>query len=243
MCINYKACQRLYSIIQKMANPADKEYVQSFRYKGMSIADISKITNVPKSTVSFWCRDISLTKRQVDFLRKKSKHAGTAKFIMIGEEKRRRRLKQEREAKILGKNDVKKISKKEFLLLGLGLYWGEGYKYGNRELGFTNSDPKMIRVFLGWLYSIYGVTKSDIILRVSINRLHKERIDTVVSYWSKITNIPQTQFTKPTFIKTRVKKRYANHDQYFGILRVKVSRGANLKQRILGSLEKLGEFD
>jgi hypothetical protein len=128
------------------------------------------------------------------------------------------------------------VSQRDLFLLGLGLYWGEGYKGGNSELGFTNSDSDMVKIFLKWLRTIYEIHKSSLILRVSINDIHKDRIHIVTKYWANVTNVSISQFTKPSFTKTSLKKKYPNHEHYFGILRVKVRRGSRLKQRILGSL-------
>ena len=55
--------------------------------------------------------------------------------------------------KIIGTN----FSKKEYMLIGASLYWAEGFKKDNR-LGFANSDPYMIKLFLFWLENMYEAT-------------------------------------------------------------------------------------
>jgi len=221
-----------------MADVEAKETVQALRKEGMSIADIAQCVGKSKSTVSYWCRNIVLTSEQIKALQIKSKAAGARQFILLGEEKRKARLQRELASRERGLQDVGNLSKRDLFLLGLGLYWGEGYKHGNGELGFTNSDPQMILVFIKWLKEVYSVGKQDLILRVSINQVHREREREVIRYWKKLLSVSSSQFTKTSFVKTEVKKRYANHDNYYGILRVKVKRGSMLKQRILGSLEK-----
>ncbi|HEY4502414.1 MAG TPA: helix-turn-helix domain-containing protein [Candidatus Paceibacterota bacterium] len=220
-----------------MANIVAREKAQNLRISGWSINDIAKYLDTSQSTVSYWCRDVLLTTQQIKKLQEKSKLAGSRKFIELGVLKRKQRLEKEYVEFENGKSLTSRMSKQNLFFLGLGLYWGEGYKHGNGELGFTNTDGKMILVFIRWLDFIYGVKKNDLILRVGINQIHQDRIDIVHNYWAQLTGIPQDQFTKATFIKTSSKKRYANHDNYFGILRVKVRRGSLLKQRILGSLE------
>ena len=72
-------------------------------------------------------------------------------------------------------NSPKTLEEAKLLGLGLGLYWGEGYKKGNNECGFTNSDPDIILLIIRWFQKIYSIDKKDFILRVSINEMHKKR--------------------------------------------------------------------
>ena len=117
-------------------------------------------------------------------------------------------------------------------------YIGEGYKSGNEECGLTNSDG-IIRSFITWIRRTYGVRSSDLILRVSINGSHRDRIRDVEKYWSKVTGISLTQFTKTSLIKSRVRKIYSDPEKHFGTLRVKVRRGTALRRRIIGSLGEI----
>ncbi|MBI2618016.1 helix-turn-helix domain-containing protein [Candidatus Kaiserbacteria bacterium] len=222
-----------------MAKIKERAEARLLRQRGMSITDIAKKLNLSKSTVSYWCRNIVLSSEQKRRLQEKAKHAGIRQFIILGEQKRQNRLTRDHAERKRGIQDVRAVSDRDLFFLGLGLYWGEGYKHGNSELGFTNSDTTMIVVFLKWLKRTYAIKRKDLILRVSINEMHKKRIKKVLTYWSSITHVPLSQFTKPTFIHTASKKHYANYDEYYGILRVKVRKGSPLKQRILGSLEAL----
>jgi hypothetical protein len=54
------------------------------------------------------------------------------------------------------------LNSRDIYCIGLGLYWGEGYKTGNQEFGFTNSDPKMVCFYIYWLESTFGVKKSEL---------------------------------------------------------------------------------
>ena len=109
---------------------------------------------------------------------------------------------------------------------------------GMKEVGFTNSDPAMILFFIRWLSKCYGITQDRLILRVSINILHINRVKEVERYWSRLTGVPLSQFTKISLIKSISKKRYANESVHYGTLRVKVRRGTDLRRKILGSVER-----
>jgi hypothetical protein len=92
-------------------------------------------------------------------LRQRSANAGRISFQNAARARsqlyQRETLKQEE----LGSNDTASLSSRDIHMLGLGLYWGEGYKRGSRELGFTNSDPLIARFFIRWLELMYGAKK------------------------------------------------------------------------------------
>lgn len=152
------------------------------------------------------------------------------------------RLAKEVRLKKDGLRGVGKLSRRDLFIAGLALYWGEGYKSSNGELGFTNSDPAMILFFIKWLQAIYGVPRDTLVLRVSVNNLHAYRVREIERYWSKVTSLPLSQFTMTSLIKTISKKRYTNESEHFGTLRVKVRSGTDLRRRILGSVAKLQAY-
>jgi len=219
-----------------MAKVFQKEKAQSLRRHGYSIGEIQKVVDASRSAISYWCRDIVLSSEQVKRLREKQKTEGLKKITLYLEKIRKMRLLNIKKETIKGKKDVGRIGERDFFIMGLALYWAEGYKKGNDEVGFTNSNPYIIKIMIKWFENFYGIHLSDFTLRVSINQIHKSRIPLVISYWSGITRISGEQFTKTSIIKTKSKKIYMNTHEHFGTLRIKVKRGTALRRRILGSL-------
>jgi hypothetical protein len=238
--MNLRSVVQLWII--HMAKPVIKAKAQELRVTGLSIHEIAQKLSQPKSTISYWCRDIELTYTQIEKITKRHKHESTARLLRAAEKKRFERLSRERGARHLGKSDIGSFSDRDLLLLGLGLYWGEGYKQGSRELGFTNSDPRMIQAFMKWMMVTYGVHKNDFICRVGINESHRDRVGDVMNFWSTQTGLPSSQFTKTSLMKTVVTKKYDNPEQHFGTLRIKVRRGAGLRERILGSIQHIADI-
>ncbi|HEY0979662.1 MAG TPA: hypothetical protein VGE23_02390, partial [Candidatus Paceibacterota bacterium] len=137
-----------------------------------------------------------------------------------------------------GKKDVRTVSKRDVFMLGLGLYWGEGYKRGSQECALTNSDPAIIRIFLRWIDECYGVGMDRITARLTINILYKEHVERIARKWSRETSIPLSQFAPPAFIQGYgVTTR--DPETYRGTLRVKVRNGTSLRRRILASIAAL----
>lgn len=83
--------------------------------------------------------------------------------------------------------------------IGSMLYWGEGYK-GSVErpahiVDFANSDPDMILLFLRFLRSIYHIDEKK--LRIYMYCYSDQSVPDLMSFWSGLTGVPMTQFTKP----------------------------------------------
>jgi len=93
---------------------------------------------------------------------------------------------------------LKKINSEKLRTLkavGTMLYWGEGYKAGTSMVDFANSDKDMIRLFLKFLRIVCGVDEKR--LRVYSYFYSNQDKDKNILYWSKLTKIPKSQFTKP----------------------------------------------
>lgn len=219
-----------------MYYPHIKETAKKMRQKGMSLGDIVKNLEISKSTASFWCKDIMLTESAIRKIKIQGKVKSIRGLLRYSEFKRKERMERcfsqkEEGARILGV-----LSKRDILMVGLGLYWGEGYKYENGELGFTNSNPEMICFYFKWL-ELWGVKKDSLIFRLTINEFFRKRENTLKNFWIGFLGIKKEQFSKTTFIKTNLKKAsLENMEKYKGILRIKVRKGTALRNKILGAI-------
>lgn len=225
-----------------MSRTREKEKALVLRKAGTSIKQIAKLLHVSPSTVSVWCRDVVLTKEAMHKITSSGQNRTAAGLLAYSQAKQKQRQRATVLNSNIGQNMVGNLSQRDLLLLGIGLYWGEGYKNGNREFGFTNSDPDMVKFYVLWLHQIFGIEKDRLTLRVSINSQHKKRIDDVESYWSNLLDIPRTQFTKPSLIKTQSKKKFTNFQTHYGTLRIKVQRGSDYREQILGAIDSIKTY-
>lgn len=106
----------------------------------------------------------------------------------------------------------KALSREEEILkvAGVMLYWGEGAKTRS-SVGFTNSDPEMIAVFLQFLRIICGVDEKRIKALIHIYPDHDKT--ELVAFWSRVTGISKKNFYK-SFIHMGKKGTYKNRSRY-----------------------------
>lgn len=222
-----------------MYYPQTKETAKKMRELGTSLSDISKKLHVTKSTLSFWCKDIILKESAIKKIKTKGKIKSIRGLLRYSESKRKERMERNILQKQEGATELGLLSNRDILMVGLGLYWGEGYKYENGELGFTNSNPYMIRFYFKWL-KLWNVEKDSLIFRITLNEFFRKEEGNIKSFWINFLGVKKEQFSKTTFIQTNLKKAsLKNMEKYKGILRVKVRKGTSLRNKILGAIDRL----
>ena len=127
------------------------------REKGMPIKAIAAEIGVSSSSVSRWVRDVELTAEQEAALRDANpiynrQRSGTARSSANA---RTRRLEaQARGRRLASVQDPLHAA-------ACMLYWAEGTRSRN-QVGFTNSDPDMVDLFVHFLRRCYGVRTSGL---------------------------------------------------------------------------------
>lgn len=210
-----------------------KDDVINLRKKGKSYNYISDNLKIPKSTVRYWAKSVKLTVKQQEKLSENSRNPYYGKRkLNIDRQIKDKQLK----IKNLwndGYNQLKKLTPNELFLVGISLYWAEGFKK-DTQLGFANSDYRMINLFIKWLKVCCNIGIDRLQPRITINVSHKDRVNNIREYWSEKTNIPVSQFRKEFYQKFKWNKEYKNRDEYFGVLRIKVSRSLDLLRKMDG---------
>jgi hypothetical protein len=206
------------------------------RRSGKSIKDIATTLQISKGTASVWCREIQLTSHQSKKLHEKqiaAGHRGRMRGALVNKERKEANvLIQENDARDM----VGTLSDRDKLMLGIGLYWGEGTKSSSSGVSLVNSDAEMVKFALDW-FEMLGITKDNFNPYIFISEQHQSREKALVSFWSKYLDIPEKQFNKVIFLKGRRKKVYENHNSYYGILALRVRKSTTLKYKILGLIK------
>lgn len=221
-----------------MAKSRERIKARELRSNGESIKEIAKKLSVSVGSVSLWCRDIELTDEQIAKLERRARDPNYGKRLEYTRKLKRRRVEKTRLLRQQGIEEIGKLSEREIFLIGVALYWAEGFKK-EKMAGFSNSDPRMIKIFMSWLTKCCNVKAEEISVRVTLNMSHKHRLDEIQSYWSEILGIPITKFNKPYYQKTVWKKVYANPENYFGVIRIRVRKSTDLLREIHGWIEGL----
>jgi len=185
---------------------------------------------VSKSSVSYWVRDISLSKKAL--LRIQNKLTAGQKAAV--EAKRRQTQEKWQRSYQWAQNILKETSQTDNtkLLICAVVFWCEGTKKPTQGLNFTNSDPNLIRYFLELIRECFSVDESK--FRVSLHLHNYHNKENAIKFWSEVTKIPEDQFLKP-YQKPNTSKRY--RDGYQGCVNIRYF-DTNLGRKLLA----LGEL-
>lgn len=164
------------------------------RRGGASYSQIRQKVSVSKSTLSLWLRDLPLSRERINMLRGHN----AVRIERYRETRRNTRELRWAEVRKRAAKEIRTLNKREILIAGLFLYWGEGTKTARASTSLSNTDPAMIRFFIQWL-ELLGVPRSR--LRVYIHLYSDMDVTKELRYWSNTLNLPITSFRKP-YIKT-----------------------------------------
>ena len=217
-----------------MARLRDHQKALELRTQGMSYSQIRDILGVSKSTLSPWLKDYPLSKERIGELRDHNE-----KRI----ERFRQTMQKKRNDRVEGVYTVQKkkllpLSKRELLIAGLMLYWGEGTKSGTSALLLANTDPAMIKFFMRWIDKSFGISKN--MLRIRLHLYKDMLVKDQLRYWSRELKIPTSQFSSP-YIKKTTSVRI-NHKGGFGHGTCNIGvNSVPLKEKVLMSIKAIAD--
>jgi len=191
-----------------------KEKAIKLRKQGYSIKEIAKIINIAQGTSSSWVSSIELDLRAQERL-KKRKILGQYKSINIAKKKKLRTQEQNNIKALSLLNNISK-NKELYKLICSILFWTEGGKSTDSYVYFTNSDPTMVVLFVTLIRKSFPVQEGKFRALIHVHEYHNER--EIKNFWSKITKIPISQFSK-TYLKPHTQKRIRKG--YKGSIRIR----------------------
>jgi len=170
----------------------ERERARELRAAAWTINEIAAEVGASKSSVSVWVRDVPFDEAT------RAARAG-ANRNRGARNRRPSRLQLRKEAEIArlraeGRAAIGELSDRDLLIAGVALYAGEGKK-GDREVCFTNSDPRMIALFCTWLRRFFDIDETR--LRVRLYLHQGLDLSGAIAFWSGVTGIPASQFGKP----------------------------------------------
>lgn len=179
-----------------MYYPEIKQKAIQLRKEGYSYNYIVEHVPVSKSTLSEWLRDVPFVpnKHTVNTI-------GNAR-IASGVFRHQIKMDSLEKARIQSEKDIQDLSERDIMMLGLGIYIGEGGKTIHLTK-ISNADLKIIKFGIRWLKTTFGIKNKN--LKIRLHLYPDNDIKECVAYWSKNTGIPAGQFY-PSIIDRRINK-------------------------------------
>ena len=212
-----------------------KNQAIKMRKDGRTYSEILNTIKVAKSTLSLWLRDVGLSKVQKQKISSKKRLAQQKGALA----QRNKRIKKMVAVINHAQNEIGKMSERELWFTGIALYWAEGSKQRDSSPGarvsFSNSDPKMILLFMKWLEICAKIPLEDISADLYIHESHKANIDTIINKWSQLLHVSKSFIKSFYYKKNKINTKRKNTGVlYIGLLRVNIRASSELNRKITG---------
>ena len=203
--------------MNRLTNEAHARLIQ-LRLFGMSIPEITRETGVPKTTVQRHLKGIEVPQ---EFRKRLKEKQGGAKSRAAG---LRENCLEEADA-FLGT-----LSERDYLILLVGLYWGEGTK---RDFSIINSDPRLLQAFMLCLRAAkISLERVSLSLRVHSDISAEES----KMFWARTLGVPVERMGRIEVIEGKKKGKLP-----YGMCRVRVLSGIRERLLIQSSIELIGK--
>jgi hypothetical protein len=204
------------------------------RKLGKSYREIRNAVGVSKGTLSLWLKNYPLSEKRIRALRDWNDER-------IEHYRETRRRKREEALALIYKKErisIGELSKRDVVIGGLFLYWGEGGKTKTSELSMSNTDPAVIKAFIFWLTRSFGVEKDKITIRL---RLYRDmNITRETEFWAKALDMDGRYFKKPYVKKSALTQMTYKSGFGHGTCDARLSN-AIVAKRVLMGLKVLRE--
>ncbi len=179
--------------------------IKRLRSEGKSIEEIMLLLSLAKTTVWHHVKGIPLSTEQKQAL-KSSKGGGHRRKI------NRIKMAQDYAKKLLSGPD------RESVIMVAMLYWAEGHK--NNGCQFTNTDDRMIALYVGILRRCLGVQNDQ--LRVEVRVFTGMNIYATIIHWMAVARLPASQ------VRVFYNDGGTNSRKQYGICRIRVIKSQYL---------------
>lgn len=211
----------------------EKNLAIHLRKQGLSYSEILRQVPVAKSSLGLWLKSVGLSKAQKQKLTQKKLESARRGGLA----KKAQRIRLVEQIRNSTKGDITGISDRELWLMGIMLYWAEGSK--SKEYSpstgviFSNSDPKMIKLFIKWCKNCLKIPDDEIRFDIYLHETKIAESENISKHWSEVTGFNLAKFDK-IYIKrsTLTPKRKNIGSTYFGLLRVVLSHSTNVNRKI-----------
>lgn len=177
----------------------DKNLAIRLRKAGKSYNQINQILKVPKSTLSYWLKNVKLNCAAQKALKKRSNGANIQKLVIRNKLQTALAEKRNEQIKLDANKEFYKYLNNYLFITGISLYWAEGYKkgaYGSKwkTIDFANSDPEMIVLMIRFFCEICKVEKEKIKIQLMAHK--NVNIEKAIKFWSRMTGVSKNNFFK-----------------------------------------------
>lgn len=166
-----------------------------------SYKEIAVALNVSKGTVYYWLKDEPSSKTVKTALVRQNIERNKIRIQRLIEAMRVKRERRAAEIERQADIEFERFIVEPLFSAGITMYWGEGDSKPKNPLRLSNTDPRMIRLYVIFLKSFLKVPVAKIKIGLILYPDLKEK--PCIDFWSNTAGLPCENFLKTQYIKGR----------------------------------------
>ena len=202
------------------------DLAQALRRIGLSYGEIARIVPLSKSTLSIWCREVSLTPAQIAAITRR-----TASRVGVPRDTQRKRRGEVQALMGSARSKARTLLADPTFVAGVVMYWAEGAKT-YRRLCMSHSEPAALRLFISWV-NTYLIPNPTGAFKVFLHAGND--VEAAEEWWRVELGWPAARLNKP-YIKPDGTGHRKNHLAY-GVCAVDIDRSTNAFYETLSFVE------
>lgn len=227
---------------------SDKSKALKLRLAGKSYSEIFNSLGIPKATLSGWFTGLQLPEEAKKRLAQRIYQKSISAILKHNHAQTHIAQQNARTTRMAAKSDIQYLTERDIFMLGVSLYWAEGYKRPKIENGkiktshpvsLSNSDPGLVKIFLRFLRKTCKVPEEKITGEIRVYEHHNESY--LLNFWNKTTDI---SFNRLKTIKNGVSISSHRMRPYnilpYGTIQIRVN-STQLYHKIMGWIEGLSD--
>ncbi len=214
--------------------PEAYEQALAYRQRGFTYAEIAKICNVSKGTVSNWLRHEAFSQSVAERNKLHAIVQNKKRLTLINKARIAERRHQTTVTLHQAAVEYRNYCQSPRFIAGLTLYYALGDQENSRLIRLSSSRADVQQRFIRFLIDYLGVEKASIRLWLLLYTEHDEVA--CMKHWCKKTGLSPAQFHKNQVVKGRSQ----GHTLHFGVLNTIIG-STLLKQKLNHWLRLLGK--
>lgn len=178
----------------------------------MSYAAIARKLGVPKSTLSYWLRELPLEEEEVLAMRRTAWRRGEASREAFRATMRAKRNDEEAKIHKRIEESILPFTKRDMYIAGIMLYIGEGDKRNRYRIALANSDPEVLVFFTRWLIECWSIPREKI--RFGLHLYTNMRIAEERKFWQDTLGFGRKSFYKDQVREVKDGFKYEDGDRH-----------------------------
>jgi len=179
----------------------DRHLAEALRRKDHSYNVIARKLGMAKSTLSAWFGDRPWSKKVWERLDRTNRDVSHKRARALAESQGAKWEVWREGYRTEARDKFDQLATNPLFIAGLMLYWGEGDSKSPHLVRLTNTDPRMVRLFVRFLIECCKVPREWI--TASLILYPDLRGERELDFWSRHVEIPLTQFRKSSVIQSR----------------------------------------